>query len=743
MCGFAGVVSLGKQPLPRNLDSLLKTMGDRIAYRGPDDEQFHADQSSGFVFRRLSIVDLAGGRQPFLNEDGNLLLMVNGEIYNHRELRTRLRGQHIFASDSDCEVILHLYEEQGPACLQEVNGMFALALWDKRQRRLLLARDRLGIKPLYYTVSNQRLLFGSEIKTLLAWPDCPREFDWEASLAFPATRWQAHPDKPLTSFFKGINYLPGGGLLTLDAAAGAWKEERYWSLAENPPQIVADMDEASAIARYRELLEDAVRLRLMADVELGIFLSGGIDSAVIAALAGKHAPYHTFSVLARCTLGNGDAPLAERSARQLGLPNHQVLFDWQQLPLSPQQWKTLLWTVETPLCDAEKLYKFQLHHYARLARPDLKIILLGQGSDEFNGGYGHHWLRHLPEAKQSWSAFMGHFSRMQRHDQLCRANPGLNYYDGCFHTPLISRDFISGLQEIQAESQPWHYHRNAYLYNLQMYNLWHEDRTAAGNSIENRVPFLDHRLVEFTASIPYGLHETLFWDKRILREACRGLLPEEIISRPKIPFFYGKDIRYSRQMLFKLLLADERALLREAFGEPGRTHPVLEHKALEQALQQIPRDPAFEKLEELLFLVNMGLLETMARGSGPEAEDSTSWPVMERVPIEDWEQDIEPIARRLGVVQELPLDRPLSFAKGVMVLEHANSTQQSPALYLSVDRTLRFRVDREENGDWARLLCAVDGQRTLQQLVSATNSDLDTVLPRLEETLNLGLLQFA
>ncbi len=461
MCGIAGILRLNHAPLGPETEAALRAMGQSIAYRGPDNEQLWQDGSLGTVFRRLSIVDVEGGRQPLFNEDRSLLLMVNGEIYNHRELRAQLKEPHQFRTRSDAEVILHLYEEQGSDFLSLLNGMFALCLWDMHQRKLLLARDRMGIKPLFYTFNQKRLLFGSEIKALLAHPDCPREFDWETALSFNLV--QQSVDNPLPSFFKGIHYLPGGSLLIAEPETGEVREKRWWTLhIPSQEEFAADDRSAAEIIQgYGDLLADSVRLRLMADVDIGLFLSGGIDSVSVAAFAANHQQLHTFSVLGQSTFENGDARSAHQAASHLGLPNHQVLFSWHDSPFTPEGWKSLLWISETPLCDAEKLYKFHLHRYARAVCPNLKVMLLGQGSDEFNGGYGPNYLAEhypdRPEEERNWPLFMELLRDFEKTYLLSAGAKNTADYAN-----LLNSGFLAACGRKTVQPHPWHYHIRMY-----------------------------------------------------------------------------------------------------------------------------------------------------------------------------------------------------------------------------------------------------------------------------------------
>ena len=325
MCGFAGVLKR-EGIMGQEIEPILRAMGQQIAHRGPDDKQLYCDEAVGLTFHRLSIVDVQQGRQPLENEDGSLVLVVNGEIYNHQALKSQLKSAHHFGSQSDCEVILHLYEEMGLDFLKHLNGMFALLLWDKRAKILIAARDRLGIKPLYYTISKERILFGSEIKALFAYPDCPRVFDWKQALS--DSLYTPYSIAGLTSFFEGIEYLPGGSFLMVDLASDNITVQPYWQLAPLSEEAYAadQRTEEQIIEGYRELLADAVKMRLMADVEVGLFLSGGIDSVSVAAFAAQELPLQTFSVLSQSTFQNGDARAGHLAAQHFGLPNHQVLF---------------------------------------------------------------------------------------------------------------------------------------------------------------------------------------------------------------------------------------------------------------------------------------------------------------------------------------------------------------------------------------------------------------------------------
>ena len=739
MCGIAGVLRFNGAEVGLDAHASLRAMGAQIAHRGPDDEQLYCDGPLGVLFRRLSIVDLPGGRQPLFNEDGTLMLVVNGEIYNYPELYASLRDRHHFRSRSDSEVILHLYEEHGLGFLDRLNGMYAIALWDRREQRLILARDRLGIKPLYYSVSGDRLIFGSEVKALLAWPDCPREADWEGALSTSMDVYRGGP----ISYFKGIEYLPGGSVLVADPRRGTTTVRKYW----DPPRPTEDELRADArsneeiVTGYREILEDAVHINFRADVEVGVFLSGGIDSVSVSALAAQDQPFHTFSVLSLSTLTNGDAGAAHRAAQHLGLPNHQVLFRWQDRSFSPEEWKRLLWLCETPQCGAEHLYKYHLHRYARANRPGLKVMLTGQGSDELNGGYCRSWLSHMPADEQSWAGFM---DLLRTYERKLVERSDLSFIDKRFGFPLLRTGYLASLGGRELSRHPWLYNTEYILNTLQQYNLWHEDRTAAGNSIENRVPFLDHRLVEYCLRVPPAKYEALFWEKRILRDAVSPHVPAELRERPKCPFFHGDDARYTNRMMYDLLVAEDQALVREALGEVGADHPVLDRRAIDRAIAELPGDPEYGGVEDLFLLINMALLEKMARElpMAPAAVDPPE--ALPEVLIEDWEAQEPQLALQLARRRaDIDLDQVPVFPANTYLVREDNVAKTSPVSLLVVDEKIKFFFDEAECGDWVQVLRRVDGKRTLREILAELQVGEADVRKFLEEALDYRVIAFA
>jgi asparagine synthase (glutamine-hydrolysing) len=740
MCGIAGVVRLDGSQLGPGDRAALQRMAAAVAHRGPDDEQFAEDGPAGLAFRRLSIVDVIGGRQPLSNEEGTVFLIANGEIFNHKSIRACLSARHTFRTQSDCEAILHLYEEEGIDCLRGLTGMFALAIWDGVRQRLYLARDRFGIKPLFYSANHDRIIFASELKALFQYPDCPRSLDWAAALRDPLINGAVSTDlSDPVSYFRGIEHLPAGSLLHVDVQRGAIERRRYWEFPR-PADLAGGgrkAREGELIRSYGELLGEAVRACLMSDVELGIFLSGGIDSAAVAALAAAAGVRcHTFSVLSQSTLANGDAGAGHAVARSLGLPNHQVVFRWEHLPVAPDDWKALLWLCETPQCGAEQLYKFHLHRYAKATRPELKVMLTGQGSDEFNGGYSRQLA---PENEEGWPGVMASIGEMERGRLLDACPSWLIRWELQFSRSPLSQTFLSACSGERIDEYAWDAYVATKYRDLQMYNCWHEDRTAAGNSIENRVPFLDHRLVEFVLTLPPKLHSRLFWDKRVLREAVRGLLPPDIAKRPKGPFFFGPDQRFTHRMMLRVLTQDDGALIEEAFSS-GQAAEIIDRDAIADAVHTMVDDPAPTNVEVLVRLVNMGLLDSMARRAGPPAEQRGKTPVLSSIAVDDWDTDQEAIQLSLGVRREhVSLGAILALAPQVSLL-HREGVHDSDDWFIAVDNQLEYSLSEAEAGPWLRVLRLIDGRRTLGEALQAAAVAEAEVRKFLEEAVDFGVL---
>ncbi|MFZ5637355.1 MAG: asparagine synthase (glutamine-hydrolyzing) [Pseudomonadota bacterium] len=570
MCGIAGFLDAkGATRAEPERIGILQRMGRQLARRGPDDESLYCDDALSLAFRRLSIVDVDNGRQPFRNADGTLLAVVNGEIYNHRELREGLKREHRFRTRSDCEIVLHLYEELGVEAFSRLNGIFAACIWDVRERRLVLARDHLGVKPMFFSDGPDGFLFASEIKALRAHPGCSTEPGWD-DFHLGGPRDGMHDPRyalRLPTYVENVDTLPGGHYMTVQDGRRSGPTP-YWRIEDARVDVPG---RASAICeRYADLLEDAVRMQLMSDVPLGVFLSGGLDSCAIAAIASRHRPdIHCLNIVEETVEASGDAAAARELAAHLGLRLSQVRFRADHFlarqPLGLAELEYFVWMLDMPFLDPEIFFKHEAHRFLKTDDPELKVVLLGQGADEFAGGYSNSYADPQP----SWDRYL----RMQRMAGF--ASP---YRDWMSVDRLRERDLPSYRTVMRT-----------FVGSLQRYNLWHEDRTSASQGVESRVPFLDRRLVEFLWSIPEPFHRELFWDKEIVRRAAARWVPEPLCRRRKVPFFQGRDMSSVTTMFFVLFRNAWPAFVEKYIDAPDNQ---FDGQALSRLAERAASDPA-------------------------------------------------------------------------------------------------------------------------------------------------------
>jgi asparagine synthase (glutamine-hydrolysing) len=518
MCGFAGILSL-EDSLERS-DKILEAMGQMFKYRGPDEQKIYQDAQISFVFRRLAIVDLENGSQPIWDKDKKVFIAVNGEIYNHKELRDTFFPTTSFLTNSDAEVVLHLYLKFGTSAFEKLNGMFAISIWDTRNNELILARDRLGIKPLYYFEQSNGLVFGSELKSLLAHPSCPRTLNWE-DLQVPGVQ-----DKPnIPSYIKNIHHFPAGNYAKYSLRSPKKLIfTPYWTIDEHLNKNV-DISASEANQKYFQLVQDSLEKRLMSDVPVGLFLSGGIDSSILASLAAKSSKkIHCFTVLESATYHSGDAKIAKKVCEDNGLEFHPIVFSLERLlkNFNLAKLEQMIAMMESPRFDLEWYYKSELHKAAKALVPDIKVIILGQGADEFAGGYSNY----LNSKFDSWSDYIRYSVEEANAESELRAK-------------LVPERLLNCLRQSSGQIKLVSYKEKMrwFSYQLQHFNLWHEDRTSSFYGLESRVPFLDHRVVEFLASLPESLHEELFWNKNIVRNCAKKTIANYPVEHPKVPFF--------------------------------------------------------------------------------------------------------------------------------------------------------------------------------------------------------------
>jgi asparagine synthase (glutamine-hydrolysing) len=600
MCGIAGIVKLDVRVSAE--EGRLERMRDVLRHRGPDGAGSYVDGPVGLGHRRLAIVDVAGGHQPMTNEDGSVWIVFNGEIYNHAALRPGLEARgHRYRTRSDTETILHLYEEEGDRCVERLQGMFAFALWDRPRQRLLLARDRLGIKPLYYALSGEELLFASEIKGILAAGASRPRLNAAVLPEFLATRFVSGEE----TFFEGVRRLPPGCVLSWSPSEGV-RQNRYWRLPEHADETAANFEERAHDVRAR--LAAAVRSHLMSDVPLGIFLSGGLDSSALAALMAPMAsePIRTFSV-------GFDDPEANELA-YARLASRAVGAEHRDIVVTPGEFfgalPRLIWHEDEPIAFSSSV---PLYFVSRLARDHVKVVLTGEGADELFLGYPWHrttawnerlgrpYWRAVPSAvRDGVSRLMDALPRPVRRyaERSFLALPpdprGLLYENfAVFREPMRRR--LLADQELVAARDPYaeqlrcyeqgfggalermsHADLQTYLVRL----LMKQDQMSMAASIESRVPFLDHELVEHVAAMPGRFKLRGFETKAVLRAAVRDLVPPAILRRRKMgfPVPVGRWLRGAFWPAVQEFVLGPRALARGLFQPAALRQLAEEHR---------------------------------------------------------------------------------------------------------------------------------------------------------------------
>jgi asparagine synthase (glutamine-hydrolysing) len=569
VCGIAGIVRFDGEPV---LEGEVRAMCSMLVHRGPDEEGVYLGSGVGLGMRRLSIIDLDSSQQPICNEDRSIWVVFNGEIYNYQELRrTLIRRGHRLRTSGDTETLVHLYEEFGPGCVDHLRGMFSFAIWDTAQRQLLLARDRLGIKPLYYVELAHGLAFASELKPLLQLPEVGRTLSWEAVrhlvtfMATPAAQ----------SIVAGVRKLEPGRVATI-GGVGDLRIHRYWDVEFHPDEQASERD---LIDELRDLLCEAVKLHEVSDVPIGAFLSGGIDSsAVVATMASMRSePVKTFSI------GFTEAEYDElRHARKVAelftTEHHELVLRPDVVDLA----EDLAWFLDEPFGDTSAIPTYMV---SKLAAEHVTVVLTGDGGDELFGGYDKYVTdqeeqrfdriprpvrralgavgRRLPEGAKG-KRFLEHLalegssryldaSTLFRGQQLRRLFQDDAYEQMSAHNPwadaleCLDRHDLDGLSALQ------YCDLNTY---LPLDILTKVDRMAMAHSLEARPPLLDHKLVEFAARVPARFRIHNGSTKYLFKQAMRGLLPDDIIDRPKHGFavplaswFRGELAGFARELL--------------------------------------------------------------------------------------------------------------------------------------------------------------------------------------------------
>ena len=624
MCGIAGWINLKQSDSNNGAETVLHSMCERIVHRGPDSEGLWIDETAALGMRRLSIIDLKTGDQPVFSEDKSVIVMMNGELYNYREVRAELEKRgHKFATKSDTEILPHLYEEYGEDLLDHVNGMYAFSLWDSRRKKLVIARDRFGEKPLYYGVFEGRLIWASELKSLLAHPSVKPELDLNALRHYVSFDYVPAP----MSIFKGIRKLPAAHILTVES--GDVKTRRYWDISWRTHEGGAELNGSNGkfptktrsrkekslsekAAELKELLSDAVRMRLVSDVPLGILLSGGIDSSTVAAFAAQHAAekVKTFSI-------GFEEDSFDESKYARAVAKHLDTEHYEE-KLSAEKAGDLIGEIgkwlDEPMSDGSLIPTFLLSQFVR---KHVTVALGGDGGDELFAGYPMYYAHTVAAKYNAIPAFLRsgliepivnalpvstknlsfdykakRFVRASKYDDVARHHSWFGSFSIDQQKSLFTRgvlaetegDIYSGVRELVGRSDAKNVIEQMQYADINFYLaediLTKVDRAAMAVSLETRAPFLDPRVGQFAASIPVEYKLKGKSGKVVLKEAMKDLLPHEILHRPKKGFGIpiAEWLKGRLNSLLNDLLAPERLRSQGLFDSDYVQKLIREHE---------------------------------------------------------------------------------------------------------------------------------------------------------------------
>lgn len=586
MCGITGIFD--RRGAERAESTLLVSMTDSLVHRGPDDSGYHLERNLGLGFRRLAIVDISGGNQPLYNEDCSIVIVCNGEIFNFRELRDGLEARgHNFTTQCDVEVLLHLYEEEGADFIPRLNGQFAFALYDIRKRRLLLARDHVGIAPLFYIETGGLFLFASEIKGLLKHPAVKREVNLtglDQVFAFPGCL------APCT-MFKGIKSLEAGHFLLVDEQGITGRQ--YWDMDYPEENAIEYKNEEYYLERLDDELQKAVKLRLLGDVPVGYYLSGGLDSSMIAGILHHLIPderRHSFSIgFAQEEID--ETRFQRMMAGQVGSIHHEMRFDWPEIS---DGFRTMIIHAESPLRESYDTCSIALSRAVRGA--GMKVVLVGEGADElFAGYYGYKFDRQRLEQGGDDLFDPEMMLEAELREELWGDDSFIyekNFYEfqsvreALYSAKVLSQfhDFNSVREGVidKAKLQNRHpVHRRSYIdLKLRLASHLisdHGDRAAFANSVEARYPFLDINLMEFVREMPPELKLHALTEKYLLKRLGKRYVPTPILERQKFGFVApGSSYLLGQQLEWVRDLLSSATIARQGYFNPGTVQRLVE-----------------------------------------------------------------------------------------------------------------------------------------------------------------------
>ncbi|MFM9950282.1 MAG: asparagine synthase-related protein [Saprospiraceae bacterium] len=616
------------------------------------------------------------------------------------------------------EQLHHRVEQIGlPAAAAELNGRFMLCYLDGAGRNAQILTDHLAIQQVFYHQGPGFVLFGSEIKFLLQHPRCPKTIDWQNALRRSIPFEVLDGEKNYHAWFKDIFLLEEATALNIDLKTGASEKRAYWNPYDDANTGADERSAQQVMDAYMELLEDAVRIRIQDGDMAFSFLSGGLDSSILCAIAARIKPTETFSIITQTTLLEETTQLCDRLAKDLHFDNTQFVVPYHRLATDIDLWKKRVWRAESPFAHTDSLTKTLLHDAIRRLHPHISYNLTGTGSDQLNGGLARWIVEDADSQEESWKNMIGKVSEAELRHHLPER---LHALWGARN--FLQRDFVESISGRSIERNPMRYYIKSNVHINHFVLVWDENRAAYAHRHSARYPFLDPRFLGFMANIPERLHAELFYDKQILRKPAARYLPDYILNKPKAPANTGM---YDRRLAIYQSLVNPRKLdlLEEALGPLNEPHPVIDKIALITELERLTLKPEHKPWQYLLNVINLGLLEKLHLQDEASMGYEDALQTMMETVTELNPATTNRIRQNLDIVpEEALLRRPIQFAEGCsLVTEHPGGK-----VYLNKNEILAYEIDEEELA-WRSFLFAIDNTRSTAQVLADLNLDFEQI----------------
>ena len=630
------------------------------------------------------------------------------------------------------EALLARIESTGlDAAVSALNGRFMICYVDHTRQQAHVLTDHSGIQQVFYHRGDDFLLFGSEIKYLLNHPSCPKAIDWYHALCRPLPFEVLDGDEDYHTWFRDIHLLEEAGGLRFDLQTGHCAKQAYWDPYACAPEPSDTRSARQVMDGYLQLLEDAVHIRIRDDGPAYAFLSGGLDSSIICALAARIKPLDTFSIITQLTILEDTSAQCFRLSHDQGFNNTQVVVPYHRIVFNSELWKKRIWRAESPFNHTDSLTKTLLHDAARRLNPHIGYMLTGTGSDQLNGGLTRWIVNDADNPEENWPNLIGKVAEAEHRGHLPERVRTL-WQSRTF----LNRDFIAGVSGRALELNTWMFYVKNNLHINRFGLLWDENHAAAAHGHSTRFPFLDHRFVPFVAGIPPHLHAELFYDKQILRVPAAAYLPKDIFDKPKAP---TNTARYDHRFeLYRFLISPGKLeLLEEALGPLHEPHPVIDKKAFVAELERLTQKPDHKAWQYFLHVLNLGLLENL------HTQDEASMRYEDEVePLTELVMELSPptkarISRALDILpEEELLSKPLQFVPGCsLVTEHPGGK-----VYINKNEILVYELE-EENPLWRNFLFAIDNVRSAAQILQTLGAGFEQVREHFYLCLKEAILQ--